>query len=67
VQTFKNLPIAKAKCDEFEHDIGNWLVYFHFLILNLIPLKTPKKSNISPKKPNVTNFLGEKVVGSKHD
>jgi hypothetical protein len=67
VQTFKNLPIAKAKCDEFELVTDNWSVNFHFSILNLIPLKIPKKSNICPKKPNVTNFSGEKVVGSKHD
>jgi hypothetical protein len=67
VQTFKNLPIAKAECDEFEHVTSNWLVNFHFSIPSLIPLKTPNKSSISPKKPNVTNFLGEKVVESKHD
>jgi hypothetical protein len=67
MQTFKNLPITKAEYDEFEHDTDNWLVNFHFSILNLSPLKTPRKSNISPKKPNVTNFPREKVVGYKHD
>jgi hypothetical protein len=67
VQIFKNLPIAKVECDEFEHVIGNRLLNFHFSIPSLILLKVPKKSSISPKKPNVTNFLGEKVVGSKHD